>query len=132
MANKVGITLRLTGLLLGDELVKELNSHKLMVIPSLWEEPFGNVALEGMACGCLVLASDGGGLPDAVGKAGLTFERGSVEDLERKLSLIFNNPDIALELESHTKSHLRNHVEYTVCDKYLKILEKNIPTKPFI
>ena len=75
LANEVGIRLRMTGSLNGDALVKELNTHKILVIPSLWEEPFGNVALEGMACGCLVLASDGGGLPDAVGKAGFTFKR---------------------------------------------------------
>ena len=101
---------RLTGELLG-KLVEELNSHKIMVIPSLWEEPFGNVALEGMACGCLVLASYGGGLPDAVGKAGLTFKRGSVEDLVKKLSLIYNDPNVEHKLRDHSNNHLRNHEE---------------------
>ena len=63
------------GFLKGDVLVEELNRHEIMVVPSRWNEPFGVVALEGMACGCAMLVSDGGGLPDAVGSAGLQFKR---------------------------------------------------------
>ena len=74
----------------------------------------------------MVLASYGGGLPDAVGKAGLTFKRGSVEDLIKKLSLIYDDPNVELELRDHTNNHLRNHEEHTVCEKYLKIIENNI------
>ena len=51
-------------------MVEELNRHEIMVVPSRWNELFGVVALEGMACGCAMLVSDGGGLPDAVGYAG--------------------------------------------------------------
>jgi glycosyltransferase involved in cell wall biosynthesis len=36
------------------ELVKLLNTHQIMVVPSLWNEPFGLVALEGVACGCVL------------------------------------------------------------------------------
>src|SRR5690606_40338743 len=63
------------GSLQGKELVDCLNQHKLILVPSRWEEPFGNVALEGMACGCIPVVSDGGGLAEAVGHAGLTFQR---------------------------------------------------------
>ena len=49
------------------DLVNQLNQSEILVVPSLWSEPFGIVALEGLACGCALLASDAGGLPDAVG-----------------------------------------------------------------
>ena len=120
----MGVKLLFTGNLFGDELVEELNKHKVLVIPSLWEEPFGNVALEGMACGCLVLASNGGGLPDAVGKAGITFERGCIEDLIKKLNMIYLDRDIEFNIRSHIKEHLKNHEEEVVCNKYLIELEK--------
>ena len=126
LANELGVKLNITNSLIGDDLVAELNKHKILVIPSLWEEPFGNVALEGMACGCLILASDGGGLPDAVGKAGVLFSRGSIEDLTRKLKNLYVESNTDTELEFNIKRHLENHSQKIVCGKYLDVLVKSI------
>ena len=51
-----------TGVLQGETLVRTLNAHRIMVVPSRTPEPFGVVALEGIACGCVVVGSEGGGL----------------------------------------------------------------------
>ena len=51
-----------TGTLQGEELVRTLNRHRVMVVPSRTPEPFGVVALEGIACGCAVVGSERGGL----------------------------------------------------------------------
>ena len=64
---------KFTGGLTGNALVDELRQHKFILIPSKWREPFGVVALEGMAAGCIPIVADGGGLPDAVGNAGVIF-----------------------------------------------------------
>src|ERR1043165_1619720 len=50
----------------GQELTELLNAHRIMVVPSRWKEPFGLVALEGIACGCAVIGSDARGLPAAI------------------------------------------------------------------
>ena len=42
-----------------------LQRIKVLVIPSLCEETFGVVMLEGLAAGCHVVASEIGGLPEA-------------------------------------------------------------------
>ena len=55
-------------------LAETLERHACMVIPSLWDEPFGIVALEGLACCGTVISSNRGGLPEAVGDCGLLVE----------------------------------------------------------
>jgi glycogen synthase len=44
--------------------------------PSVWDEPFGLVALESVACGCPVVVSDRGGLSEAAGPGGLVAQLG--------------------------------------------------------
>jgi len=62
-----------------------LNSSRLVVVPSLYET-FGLPALEGIACGIPVVASNVGGLPEIVnGEVGLLFEAGDSEALAKAI-----------------------------------------------
>ena len=56
MAERLGLHEQVTfaGAKSGAELVHLLQEHKILVIPSRYDEPFGVVALEGIACGCVV------------------------------------------------------------------------------
>lgn len=118
------------GSLQGKELVDCLNQHKLILVPSRWEEPFGNVALEGMACGCIPVVSDGGGLPDAVGKAGLIFKRGNTGDLVRCIREVLDSPELENRLRLEAEQHLKNHHPVKVADRYLKVIKQAAsPTK---
>lgn len=112
-----------TGALSGDMLVRKLNEHRFMLVPSEWEEPFGNVALEGMACGCLPIVSDGGGLPDAVGDAGVTFRRGDVNDLVKRIQILLSNPDKEKQLRNNAKFHLAVHNPSEISKRYLAIIQ---------
>ncbi|WP_427309599.1 glycosyltransferase family 4 protein [Cupriavidus sp. H39] len=47
-----------------------LAQHACLVVPSIGYEPFGIVALEGLAAGCEVIVTRRGGLPEAVGGFG--------------------------------------------------------------
>jgi len=63
----------------------------ILVVPSLWHEPFGRVAIEAMAWGIPVIASQRGGLPEIVqhGVNGWIFEPnepGSLVDRLRSLT----------------------------------------------
>jgi glycosyltransferase involved in cell wall biosynthesis len=124
LAADLGINVRFAGQLQGEDLVRELNRHEILCVPSLWEEPFGNVALEGMACGCVVLGSNGGGLPDAIGAAGLLFERGNATDLAEKLRRLLSDSNLRNSLRSNAIAHLDNHHQEVVASRYLEILQK--------
>jgi glycosyltransferase involved in cell wall biosynthesis len=49
-----------------------LRAADIVVVPSRWEEQYGRVAAEAMACGAAVIASRRGALPEILGEAGLT------------------------------------------------------------
>lgn len=67
---------RWTGPLSGESLAKELARHRIMVVPSRWREPFGIVALEGLASGCRLVVADNGGLIEAAGPQAVPFSAG--------------------------------------------------------
>jgi glycosyltransferase involved in cell wall biosynthesis len=113
-----------TGSLKGETLVKELNRHKYLLVPSIWEEPFGNVALEGMACGCVPIVSDGGGLPDAVGNAGLIFKRGNEPELIAAMQKLLVDKDFEQQLRINATAHLENHYPNKVAGRYLTVIEE--------
>jgi glycosyltransferase involved in cell wall biosynthesis len=118
-----------TGAIHGDELVECLNRHRFILVPSTWEEPFGIVALEGMACGCLPIVSNGGGLPDAVGKAGIVFNRGEIDDLTDCITGILNNVTLEKKIREAASEHLKTHYSETVATQYLSVIESAIKPK---
>jgi glycosyltransferase involved in cell wall biosynthesis len=107
----------------GEELAALLNEHRIIVVPSRYAEPFGIVALEGIACGSVVVASAGGGLPEAIGPCGLTFENGSVAQLAAVLSDLLGHPSKCLQLTAHAQQHLENFHPSVVADAYLRVFQ---------
>ena len=65
----------------------------VVVVPSVWEEPFGLVAVEAMATGVPVCASRVGGLADIVrdGETGFLFAPGDAAELADRLDLLLND-----------------------------------------
>ena len=112
-----------TGGMRGEKLVECLNQHRYMLVPSIWQEPFGIVVLEGMACGCVPIVSKSGGLPDAVGEAGLVSERGDVDSLLDKMELLKNNPDLEQQLREKAVKHLQNHNRKAIADFYIRTIQ---------
>ena len=105
-----------TGPKRGEELARLMNAHRVLVVPSRWAEPFGIVALEGAASGCAVVASDGGGLPDAVGPCGSVFASGDAAALARVIETL------PLPEAGAVAAHLARHRASAVVAAYEKLL----------
>lgn len=101
-----------------------LNQHRVLVVPSRYHEPFGIVALEGIACGCLVVGSSGGGLKKAIGPCGLTFPNGDAEALAAVLVTVLKDPEIAGSLLRGAPEHLAAHGTEATALAYVRELEK--------
>ena len=80
-----GIEVRRPGFINRELLPEELRKAQIHVVPSRWDEPFGLVTLEGMACGLATVGSRTGGTPEVIGDAGILFGRDSVEELAAHL-----------------------------------------------
>lgn len=113
----------------GEALVNALNQHKFILVPSVWEEPFGIVALEGMACGCIPIVSDGGGLPDAVGKAGIVFKSGDVDDLVEKMLRLLHTPTLCTTIRNEIPKHLALHTSKIIANNYLGLINTAFENK---
>ncbi|MDD5350266.1 MAG: glycosyltransferase family 4 protein [Chthoniobacteraceae bacterium] len=109
----------------GLELARMLNAHRVLAVPSRWAEPFGVVALEGIACGCGVVGSREGGLADAIGPCGITFPNGDVPALAAALREALTRPDLAAQWEAAAPAHLAAHTARAVADAYLEVFEKS-------
>jgi glycogen synthase len=126
LSNDLGLGAQVTfaGSLPSDEVRRALNRHQIMVVPSTWEESFGVVALEGEACGCVVVASHAGGLPEAVGPAGMTFKRGDADDLADKLQWLLEDRERLKPFLAANPAHLALHRPDVVAARYLEIFRR--------
>ena len=120
----LGLQVNFVGEKTGLELVRFLNTHQIMVIPSRPFEAFGIVALEGIACGCVVLGSAQGGLPEAIGSCGKTFVSQDIQDLAMQLSCLLNNPESLSLYRSKAKEHLSHFQRDYIASSYISVVER--------
>ena len=64
----------------------------ITVVPSRWEEPFGMVALEAMACGSALIATRQGGLAEVAGEAALFVPPDDAEALADAMVQLASDP----------------------------------------
>jgi glycogen synthase len=108
----------------GEELAATLNRHQIMVVPSRWAEPFGIVALEGIACGCAVVGSRDGGLREAIGPCGLTFKNGDERELADSLKALLLDPQQRAVFQKDASAHLEKFRADAVAAAYLALIQE--------
>ena len=74
-----------------EQTMQAFAQSSIVVVPSLWDEPFGRTALEGMAHGCAVISSGHGGLREVTGDAAFTLPHTNVEQLADALQTLIKD-----------------------------------------
>lgn len=84
----------------GDDLKREYAGARFVVIPSVWYEVFGLIALEAYAAGKPVVATQIGGLAELVrdGETGLTASAGDAGDLAEKMAALWDTPPLCADM----------------------------------
>lgn len=119
----VGDLVSFAGKLDPADVAQELNRVKYLIIPSKWEEPFGIVALEGIACGCIPIGTNQGGLVDAIGPCGPLFEKEDANGLADWLLGLEDDADLVAKYRAAAAAHLKAHTPKVVADRYLQVFE---------
>lgn len=94
---------------IGDDMLHSLyRISDLCIVPSIYE-PFGLVALEAMACGCLCVVADTGGLREVVpndGTVGLRFPSRDTAALQQILERVLTDDDFRSQLVAEAREHV--------------------------
>lgn len=111
LAGRIGVdtNVRFLGYVSDEDLLKLYKIADIVCIPSHYE-PFGIVALEGMAANVPVVVSDVGGLRDFVEhmETGITTYAGNAQSLAWGLLEVLRNPDLAEKLRENAFSRVQN------------------------
>lgn len=112
------------GRVIGEKLGELLNAHKVMVVPTRTVEGFGVVALEGIACGCVLVGASDGGLKEAIGPCGRIFPKGDARALAETLEDLLRKPGEWQRYFASAESHLEMHRPAAVADRYVRAIEQ--------
>jgi glycosyltransferase involved in cell wall biosynthesis len=85
-----------TGALPHDEVVELYTEADVVVVPSIWKEPFPRVILEAMAAGRPVVATRSGGIPELVedGATGILVAPRDKLELSQALVRLLEDPGL--------------------------------------
>ncbi|MFQ3588147.1 MAG: glycosyltransferase family 4 protein [Fimbriimonadaceae bacterium] len=117
----LGELVRFAGPMQGEALVAELNRHRVLLVPSRWAEPFGIVALEGAACGLVVVGPTHGGLPEAIGPCGPTIPIADVGAWADTTVELLGSEEARRPYLEAAPAHLERHTARRIAEAYLEV-----------
>jgi glycosyltransferase involved in cell wall biosynthesis len=107
-----------TGALSQDEALQRIAGLDVVLVPSLttahWKEQFGRVAVQAMAHGAAVIASDSGSLREVVADAGVLIPEGDVDGFAHELRRLLDEPRRRAELSERARVRALEHFSWNV------------------
>lgn len=114
------------------ELIARMRSAYLLVVPSLWSEPFGMVSLEGMAAGRPVVAYDVGAAREILGDGGgILVPRGDIDGLAASALTLLADPEQARRVGQAGRRRVQSvYGLEPMVDRYLRCLHDALASQP--
>ena len=94
--------------------LKKDQDSDIIIFPSIWPEPFGRIAIEGLAARKIVIGSNIGGIKETLNEGGILVEPNNPKKLREAIR---NGIKIK-------KTDLSNYSEQSVINKFIKIYKK--------
>ena len=98
----------------------------IAAVPSIWPEAFGYAAIEALAVGTPVIASNHGALPELVpeGQAGLLIPPGNAPALAAALDKLLSDPALRSQYGNFGRSWVERYEAAPVAREYLRLYER--------
>lgn len=113
------------GYLSKSDVTQAYSDSYLLVFPALWDEPFGLVPLESMACGCPVVAYASGGVSETVvnGLTGHLVPTGDYSQLLKTTLDLIDNESENKRMRTYSREYVVNNFSLKqMLDNYEKVL----------
>jgi glycosyltransferase involved in cell wall biosynthesis len=96
------------------ELAGAYSAADVCVVPSIWNEPFGLVVLEAMACSKPVVAFNVGGIPEIIsdGIDGFLVPRVDEKELASKILFLLEHPEVRIEIGRNARKKVEKEFSY--------------------
>jgi glycosyltransferase involved in cell wall biosynthesis len=109
-----------------DEVLRQYRNYDILVVPSIWEEPFGIIILEAMSQGIPVVATSVGGIPEIIEaeKVGILVPPNDPITMALAIKKLIDNPSLSKKISGNGISLIHNkYTDETIInqiDHYLK------------
>jgi glycosyltransferase involved in cell wall biosynthesis len=124
-AARSGGVVEVRGAVSDDELSKLYARAAVLLVPSRYEG-LGMVALEAMAAGAAVVASDVTGLRDAVSGRGVLVPAGDMFGMAREATALLADPIRRNEIAEHARDSVRRTHAWGICAEAVRILYRHV------
>lgn len=96
-AAALGIASRVTFHGMRDDVEAFLRTADVFVHPARWHEAFGYTIAEAMACGCAIVSTDGGALPELIthGESGILVPSEQPQAMAEAIACVLDDPALA-------------------------------------
>lgn len=111
------------GYLSREETYRKIKSSQIVLLPTMWEEPFGRVPLEAGLLSKPVIAFSAGGLKETIihNQTGLLVSKGDFQKMFQYIMLLKNDEKLRDEMGLKAKNHiLKNYDARNISHEYFK------------
>lgn len=118
----LGPQAEVTGYLPRQEALARLRQASIAVLPSLWNDPMPMAPLEAAACGCAVITTRRGGIPEGLSEGALYLTEETSYELERLLCDLLADPLLLKDWQHEALGHVVTHRDIRLASQKLERL----------
>jgi glycosyltransferase involved in cell wall biosynthesis len=114
-----------TGFVDYNDMPSYLKTANVIIVPSLWEEPFGLTVLEAMAAGVPLIASRCGGIPEVCEDTAILIERDHiVQHIINAIQQVYDNPEESKQMAQRAQTRSWSFDKDIFSSNYLKTVSQ--------